>query len=52
MERLKLQLQISEPLQGSWVDAVSGTFEGDEAFRDILKFGKEHRDAQSDDESA
>jgi hypothetical protein len=33
----------------AWVDEVSGTFEGDEGFREILRLGKELRDAEPDE---
>lgn len=37
---------------GSWVDEVSGSFEGDEAFREILKLGRQERDSQPTDSEA
>jgi hypothetical protein len=34
---------------GGWVDEVSGRFKGSEAFREILRLGKELRDAESEE---
>jgi hypothetical protein len=48
--QLKLQLNEQQP-SGSWVDKVSGSFEGDEGFREILRLGKELRDAEQSDDS-
>lgn len=36
---------------GSWVDRLSGTFEGDEGFREIVRLGKEMRDAEQPDDT-
>lgn len=47
---LKLQLKSHKP-SGSWVDEVSGSFEGDEGFREILRLGKELRDAEQPEDS-
>ena len=43
--QLKLQLKDRKP-NGSWLDKISGSFEGDEGFREILRLGKEQRDAE------
>jgi hypothetical protein len=43
--RLKVQLNDRRS-KGSWVDEISGAFEGDEGFREILRLGKELRDAE------
>jgi hypothetical protein len=48
--RLKLQLDNKKP-KGSWVDEISGAFEGDEGFREILRLGKELRDAEQAEDS-
>ena len=47
--QLKLQLKDRKP-SGSWVDKNSGSFEGDEGFREILRLGKELRDAEQAEE--
>lgn len=49
--RLKSRIDGSSQ-SGSWVDEVSGTFEGDEAFREILELGKQERNSQPDDSEA
>ena len=48
--RLKVQLKDRKS-KGSWVDEVSGAFEGDEGFREILRLGKELRDAEQAEDS-
>jgi hypothetical protein len=48
--RLKAKLDERTD-RGSWVDDVSGAFEGDEGFREILRLGKELRDAEQAEDS-
>ena len=48
--RLKSQFNVS-PSTSDWVEEISGAFEGDERFREILRLGSEERDAQQDDDS-
>lgn len=48
--RLKVQLDERKSHR-SWVDEVSGAFEGDEGFREILRLGKELRDAEQTEDA-
>lgn len=48
--QLKLQLLDKKP-GSNWVDEVSGSFEGDQGFREILRLGKELRDAEQSEDS-
>ena len=48
--RLKVRLNDRKP-NGTWVEEVSGAFEGDEGFREILRLGKEQRDAEQAEDS-
>jgi hypothetical protein len=45
-----LKSHINRPHNnGNWVDDVSGRFKGDGAFREILRLGKELRDAETEE---
>ena len=48
---LKEKLDVKQQ-PSSWVDELSGTFEGDEGFREILRLGKELRDTEGDESDA
>ena len=51
-EVARLKMRLNDPKSnGSWVDEVSGAFEGDEGFREILRLGKELRDAEQAEDS-